>query len=349
MSTEAAEATQPDLFDILSGTAENKQAAVEEEQEKDGTDTPNPDNTIDPEDNQDENQEEGEMSVEALEKKLNKGGELTEDEKAYLEAEGYEIEENEESEDEEEEEEPVFAYDDLLSQIDPEGEYETPQEKDEALRGWIQQEIELGQSLANAFSKAKFLGKIVEEINKGVDPKVAALKHIDIDPTDMPEPGSEEHEAMMRAKWESEQEEKRRESQKKAIEQNFRSSGEEAEKFAQENNLTGEKKQAYFQRINELIGRVHEGKVDKGIYEIVLKGLAYDGDIKRTREEEAKKKFKLQKKKMQAQRRGDGLPKRLGGGDVKEGTRKKYSDPAVQGIDKALAGSQNTDWFGSRK
>jgi hypothetical protein len=302
----------------------------------------------DEEETKEQPKQEVKPDVEAILKKSETGEELSKDEIKALTDAGYEVEESttEEKKPTEEvketkEESNTTAYDEYLATLFPDQEFKTRDEKETAIVEFIEKEIKIGQDLVAAFEKAPYLTAIIKDVNAGVDPALAVYRHMPFKQEEEPEPGTPEYKAYIKAQLERENAEKEQEKKRELIKNNFMESGKKAHEFANKYSLADSKKQAFFQEVNDILENVKMGKIDERFYEIVIKGKAYDADIKKAEETGMDKGARQAKGKYLIRKVGDGLPK-ITSTKIKEKTLEK-DDPFDKTLDE-VGSRQKTNW-----
>jgi hypothetical protein len=286
-----------------------------------------------------------EVNVDDLVSKAESGEALTEEEIAAIKAAGYEFEDEEIAEEkkvnEKEDVKPTeFEYNDVLSELYPDESFESDDEKKEALKEFVREEIKLGRQLSDVFSKAPELSMIIKDITAGIDPAVAMLKHLDLSQSQEPDKDDPDYEKFIEAKIQRRIRQQEIEKEKEQVKQNFEKSGKKAQEFATQLKLNDEQKSTFYNAVNGVITNITKGNIDTDIYNLVAKGLAYDGDMKKFKMASETKEAKRIIKIRRDQQKGDGLPRLKSTKIVPKG---RNTDPMLDAIGKAVR-SNTTNW-----
>lgn len=233
---------------------------------------------------------------------------------------------------------------DHLATIFPDRQFESDEEaEDEGIRyidelhNYRQKNVEANQKIMDVFDSEPVLVDVMRDMLSGATLMEAMARHVDIDNI-KPQPGDPDHERWTKAL--SERESKRLEKQKRAkeVDDNIAFTTNELKSFMEDTKMSDDQFKAFADQADKLLQDAYKGRIDKGFFTILYKGLNFDKAIQTA---QAQGEIKARNEKIKAtiakeDEGGDGLPGLREGGemDTGEAKQKTAADVVMADIDK---------------
>ena len=208
-------------------------------------------------------------------------------------------------------------YADKLAKEFPDRKFEKPEDYDSALdehltnlEGFKEKGVGLNKKLIALFDAEPHVGDIVRDMVNGATFRQALARHISPDEL-TPDDGDPDHEGWSKNKTAREEAAAKRKERETQREADFGASAEAMKAFAEENKMDEESAEAFYNKIDEMIGAINSGKITKEALLAMKRAFNYENDIAKAREEGlvAGKNENITARKETPEKQGDGIPR----------------------------------------
>jgi hypothetical protein len=215
------------------------------------------------------------------------------------------------------EEEPKHKYHDRLTKAFPDRKFEKPEDYDSALdehltnlEGYQERGTVANKKLIALFDSEPEVGQLVRDMADGATFREALARHISPDELTAVE-GDPDYEGWTKNKTAREESLAKRKERETQREKDLTSSQEAMEAFAKENNMDEDAAQAFYTKIDEMVGAINSGKITKEALLAMQRAFNYETDIAKAKEESAlaERNKQIIVKKETPEKQGDGLPR----------------------------------------
>lgn len=220
---------------------------------------------------------------------------LTEEEVEWLQSKGIEVDDQSEGDEildkdkseEEPKDEPVeqpYAFDDILKEV-YDTEFETPEEKNIALREYLENQKETSTKLYNVLSSSPELQSIITEMIKDkADFRVALAKNLDLEAV-IPKPGDDGYKEWVAEEIKREAKLKEQAKKQEEFVKNQQRSVIETKNFLSRNELDDNKARNFLEYVDTLAVDFANGRMTDKVLKQLYKGWSHDETIEKVKTE----------------------------------------------------------------
>lgn len=189
----------------------------------------------------------------------------------------------------------------------------------------FKEEYETANSaIIEAFSQEPVVAEFMKDILQGMSLRQSINKHFDLADLEIKE-GDPDEDDVKAAQKEYKEARKQREKQLKTLDDNRAESEKDAKAFVEEKGLSQAQAKSIFQKIDDHLNNIYQGRLTKDFFETFVKGLEFDqrlaAELKAVEIRMKNKKIETQRVKKESD--SDGLPELTGKGKKPEGQERR--------------------------